>query len=515
VKVSSNLDNNLFYRQFLSLINKSGFEEESKLKSSIFSSIESWLTRTPNPVYDPLNVWDDIVTSRVMFVDAYSKHIKGFKEELAEKNHLADIKSLIYLQAANGAKEMALYDSSEKYLRKAVDEWINIHSWTSLIVDLKIRQYRTKYLNEDLDFNVARLKKIEEVIKHQRDANGDQKDVLSHTFRLALLLGDIKQMVMEVVMHNFKENTIQGDDKNYFSEAMDKTYKIYQKVIAKSESWEIKEEIATEAHMKFALFIDNILSTDSPIIEQALAEKELDKGQLSMLLVKSGFAALNRSASSSSSLIPRILQALAKYPEQCQEAFKKGAEQTPSWKFLGWKSQILAWINEPISDVIFKTVAKLCAEYLEAMFYAFKVVESDLVLRLVSVKESKLYKGLQKRCNSVDSNLNHFVESLDCLVDPEYRWKYFFDLIRESMLREDQASKAKAARIAGLLIENVTREERKYIGRRIGLNNREFARTYGQKVRDAFGDDGKELLNMTYNEFVTAITDVFYEVNDK
>jgi len=83
---------------------------------------------------------------------------------------------------------------------------------------------------------VARLKKIEEVIKHQRDANGDQKDVLSHTFRLALLLGDIKQMVMEVVMHNFKENTIQGDDKNYFSEAMDKTYKIYQKVIAKSES---------------------------------------------------------------------------------------------------------------------------------------------------------------------------------------------------------------------------------------------------------------------------------------
>jgi hypothetical protein len=165
--------------------------------------------------------------------------------------------------------------------------------------------------------------------------------------------------------------------------------------------------------------------------------------------------------------------------------------------------------------VIFKTVAKLCAEYLEAMFYAFKVVESDLVLRLVSVKESKLYKGLQKRCNSVDSNLNHFVESLDCLVDPEYRWKYFFDLIRESMLREDQASKAKAARIAGLLIENVTREERKYIGRRIGLNNREFARTYGQKVRDAFGDDGKELLNMTYNEFVTAITDVFYEVNDK
>lgn len=109
-------------RQFLSLITKIGHEDELKLKSSIFDSIESWLTRTPNPIYDPLNIWDDIATSRRIYLDAYSKHIKGFKEDLANNPKIADIKSLIYLQVAIGSKEMALYDSSEKYLRKAVDE---------------------------------------------------------------------------------------------------------------------------------------------------------------------------------------------------------------------------------------------------------------------------------------------------------------------------------------------------------------------------------------------------------
>jgi hypothetical protein len=108
-------------RQFLNLINKAGFEENNKLKSSIFSSIESWLTRTPSPVFDPLNVWDDVVTSRVMYLDAYAKRVKGFEDDLAKHPKLSDVRSLIYLQAATGAKEMALYDSSEKYLRKAVD----------------------------------------------------------------------------------------------------------------------------------------------------------------------------------------------------------------------------------------------------------------------------------------------------------------------------------------------------------------------------------------------------------
>lgn len=83
------------------------------------------------------------------------------------------------------------------------------------------------------------------------------------------------------------------------------------------------------------------------------------------------------------------------------------------------------------------------------------------------------------------------------------------------MMREDNISKAKAASIAALMIENVAKEERDTLGRRIGLHNRHFARDFGPKITAAFGESGKELLNMTYNQFVESIRDVYSEVNNR
>lgn len=131
-------------------------------------------------------------------------------------------------------------------------------------------------------------------------------------------------------------------------------------------------------------------------MKDALEERNIKHGMLSVILVKSGFAAINRGASNSSALIPRMLQALAKYPNDCGQTFKEASKVTPSWKFLEWKSQILACINEPISEIISSCVINLFKSYPQALFYVFKVVESDLHLKLLEVKESKLCKALQK-----------------------------------------------------------------------------------------------------------------------
>lgn len=297
-------------RQFLSIIKKIGFEDEVTLKSNIINSIEGWLSRTPNVVYDPINIWDDIMTSRIIYLDTYTKHITGFSDDIKANPKIADIRSLLYLQTANGAKEMVLYDSCEKYLKFAVDECINLHSCTPLIVDLKIRQYRIKYLNEELDQNVLRLKKIEEVIKRQKHSNSTELSVS----KLALLIGDIKQLVMEVVLHNYKEELITED--SYYADAMEKTFKIYETILIKAQDNKIEDHILTETHMKFALFADNILFSPYEVTQKALEEKNIEKGMLANILVKSSFQALNRGASNSSMLIPRMLEALTNYPKE-------------------------------------------------------------------------------------------------------------------------------------------------------------------------------------------------------
>ena len=300
-------------RQFLGLISKVGFEDEQNVNSKVFESIEGWLNRTPNPVYDSLSVWDDIVTSRIMYLDNYQNCIRDFDKELEANPKIADIRSLVYLQAAAGAKEMALYDSSEKYLRKAVDYCIDLQSCTPLIVDLKIKQYRTKYLNEELEQNIKRLVKIEEVVSKQKNAEGFDKNAINQASKLDLLTGDIKQMIMEVVIHNYKEKQIESDENNYYREAMLQTYKIYDSLLTQNEA--IDDEILTEASMKFALFADNILTSEEPIVKDALIENRMSREMLAQILVSSGFKALNRGAPSSSSLIPRMLQVVSQYPQ--------------------------------------------------------------------------------------------------------------------------------------------------------------------------------------------------------
>jgi hypothetical protein len=69
--------------------------------------------------------------------------------------------------------------------------------------------------------------------------------------------------------------------------------------------------------------------------------------------------------------------------------------------------------------------------YPQAMFYAFKVVESDVVVGMAGIKQSELFRTLTDYCDNNCTNLNAFVQSLDGLVDPELRWKYWFDLVRE------------------------------------------------------------------------------------
>ena len=161
------------------------------------------------------------------------------------------------------------------------------------------------------------------------------------------------------------------------------------------------------------------------------------------------------------------------------------------------------------------TVKGLFKSYPQAMFYVFKVVESDVTLKMSKVRESKLFKALKTYIEQNNHNLNAFAESLDCLVDPELRWKYWFDLIREAMVREDYSSREQASRFASLMMENIAHSKRKYVEKRIGEFNRRFANELGRDIIDAFGQNGRNLLNISYNEFVRLIREIYDLINKR
>jgi hypothetical protein len=83
------------------------------------------------------------------------------------------------------------------------------------------------------------------------------------------------------------------------------------------------------------------------------------------------------------------------------------------------------------------------------------------------------------------------------------------------MLREDPENRTQAARFATLMMDNITKHQHKYIRRKIGLFNRNFVNELGRDIIAVFGENGKRLLNMDYNEFVHEIRQIYDLINQR
>jgi len=74
-------------------------------------------------------------------------------------------------------------------------------------------------------------------------------------------------------------------------------------------------------------------------------------------------------------------------------------------------------------------VIQIDKSYPQALYYPFKVVESNIEVNLLSNEEivtTKLYDTIKKLFEQRYENLNTWTESLNCLVDPQHRARYWF-----------------------------------------------------------------------------------------
>jgi len=83
-------------------------------------------------------------------------------------------------------------------------------------------------------------------------------------------------------------------------------------------------------------------------------------------------------------MIPRLLDVVGKSNSQelMQQEFKSSSNETPAWVFLRWISQLVAVINRPESSIIDNKVKQIVKKYPHALYYPFKVVESNISVNM-------------------------------------------------------------------------------------------------------------------------------------
>ena len=116
-------------------------------------SLTAWIQRMPNFAFDQLSVWDDILTSRCLYLDLYAyKFQDAFNTEVGKDRDLCDIRAILNVQCAKGSFKMGLYDSSDRFLKRALrlrgggDGSSNMKI-VGPIIKLKSEQFKTEAMN--------------------------------------------------------------------------------------------------------------------------------------------------------------------------------------------------------------------------------------------------------------------------------------------------------------------------------------------------------------------------------
>ena len=90
-------------------------------------------------------------------------------------------------------------------------------------------------------------------------------------------------------------------------------------------------------------------------------------------------------------------------------------------------------MNRQESSVIEEKVIQIAKHYPQALYYPFKVVESNLQVNVLEadVQSTPLFNKLQMLYTKSFGNMNSWLEALDGLVYPEHRFKYWLQFLND------------------------------------------------------------------------------------
>ena len=218
--------------------------------------------------------------------------------------------------------------------------------------------------------------------------------------------------------------------------------------------------------------------------------------------VEFGLRAINAGDRKARDLIPRLLEVLSRYMASVGEQFEEGVADTPAWMFLRWINQLVALLNRPEHEHVESKVLEIATEYPQALFYPFRVVESNAALeRNGFTGSSPLFTKLQRYFARFE-NLNRWVDSLDCLVYPEHRLKYWLEALQEAFPSDAEKNSAQLDRIAGMMLADVAAPERPGLGTKIGAYNSKFVNGWTRGLRKFVGEEGTALGSKKHRNFI-------------
>lgn len=167
---------------------------------------------------------------------------------------------------------------------------------------------------------------------------------------------------------------------------------------------------------------------------------------------------------------PLLIDIFEKYPESQKSFNTEGINIT---MFIDWISQMLSRINEITIDILIK----IAEQFPQVLYYQYNIVKEDLIIKpnlkqKIEQFESKIQNPLLKK----------FINHLERLTHPEFRWKYWVERIKQMNNKS--------------LWNEMYKDLFDYKLSEIGTYNRKFAEENAPIIKSKYGQNGEKLTNI-------------------
>ncbi|KAM9337515.1 DNA-dependent protein kinase catalytic subunit [Symphorus nematophorus] len=428
--------------------------------------IRLWTERYPDAKVDPVNLWDDIITSRCFFLDKIreklrghapsdSMEVDGSEDPAGEIDRLVnDCKFNMKLRMADSSWKQNNFAVANKLLKELHKEAKTNRGWFRRWVHSFSRyNHKRSQALGPVDQTSAMLKIIPllenlqadcrsasaKVFRYQKILQGTSFNILATAVsRSPSVLGTIeaekRAIVAKLSGAAWPSDNPKKVEVGLQVQALKLLCDASRKADEELQSYTldcVESSSITETYMALANFCDKLLREE----EQTDTESHFpDLMALPVHVVESMLKALRMNSEEARLKFPRLLQIIESYPSETLDLMTKEMVSIPCWMLIGWISQMVALLDKPEAVAVQHCIGQIAECYPQALVYAL-MISSESYQFEDSATGHQQQEFVNRLRGMLDKGgaVKNFVDALQQLTNPDMIFRDWWDGVKNEL----------------------------------------------------------------------------------
>ncbi|KAL3040873.1 hypothetical protein OYC64_011786 [Pagothenia borchgrevinki] len=486
--------------------------------SSLKRLIRLWTERYPDAKADPINLWDDIITSRCFFLDKIREKLRVHhpSDSMEVDDSEGDIDTLVNeckfnmkLQMADSAWKQNNFPVATKLLKelhgeaKANRGWLLrwVHSFSRYNHKRSLAQGPVEQISTVLKI-VPLLEDLQDdcqsatakIFRFQKILQGTSFDILATAVsKSPSVLGTIEAEKAERIAQLSGYAWPSADPKKVevglqlkaLQLLCDATRKADEELQSYTQDC-VESSSVIETYMALANFCDKLLREE----EQKDTESQFP-GLLSLPVhvVESMMKALKMNSEEARLKFPRLLQIIELYPSETLDLITKEMMSIPCWMLIGWISQMVALLDKPEAVAVQHCIGQIAECYPQALVYALMISRECYQFEdsATGFRQQEFVNRLMSMLDKGEA-VKNFVDALQQLTNPDMLFKDWWDCVKNELERPSFDKK----QMANMYDEMLSSLGDRDMGRHGKFRTR-FIKKFSKEVEKLLGPKGSKL----------------------